>query len=101
MGRLLPVGEGQDAGPVQVARSPWHGQGEGPREKAGTEDRVPLLRPPPRYNEIAELVVAAAQRRLVQQRAEQEGVVLPAGRGAVVKVRLLPVRSVVAAACSI
>lgn len=31
-----------------------------------------------RYNEIAELVVAAAQRQLVRQRAEREGVVLPA-----------------------
>lgn len=40
-----------------------------------------------RYNEIAELVVAAAQRQLMQQRAEREGVVLPASRQAVVKVR--------------
>ncbi|GAB4821815.1 hypothetical protein N2152v2_008861 [Parachlorella kessleri] len=37
------------------------------------------------YNEIAELVVAAAQRRLLQQRAEREGVVLPA-REEVIKV---------------
>lgn len=39
-----------------------------------------------RYNEIAELVVAAAQRRALQQRAQRQGVMLVAGEGAVVKV---------------
>lgn len=46
---------------------------------------LPHLR---RYNEIAELVVAAGQRRALQQRAQRQGALLvPGAEGPVVKVR--------------
>ena len=46
----------------------------------------PSFLPASRYNEIAELVVAAAQRRALQQRAEQQGVPLMPGDAGVLKV---------------
>lgn len=47
-----------------------------------------MVATPCRYNEIAELVVAAAQRRALQQRAVRQGVMLVPGavESAVVKV---------------
>ena len=65
------------------APSPFH--------KVPTHPHPPGFRSPPdqlpRYNEIAELVVAAAQRRALQQRAARQGLALvPGDTGPVVKV---------------
>ena len=52
----------------------------------GSASRALFCCPPTcRYNEIAELVVAAAQRRALQQRAEQQGVPLMPGDAGVLK----------------